>query len=48
MDRWWRPGLYHPTDGGADALARKRREDAIRERVRPGVQQLIEAPIPEA
>ena len=36
--------LYHATDGGADALARKRREDAIRGRVRAGVQQLIEAP----
>ena len=35
--------LYHATDGGADALARKRREDAIRERARPGVQQLIGA-----
>ena len=37
--------LYHATDGGADALARKRREDAIRGRVQAGVQQLIEAPV---
>jgi hypothetical protein len=36
--------LYHATDGGANALARKRREDAIRGRVRAGVQHLIEAP----
>jgi hypothetical protein len=33
--------LYHATDGGADALTRKRREDAIRERVRPGTSVIV-------
>ena len=36
--------LYHATDGGEEALARKRREDAIRGRVLAGVEQLMEPP----
>jgi hypothetical protein len=34
--------LYHATDGGEGALVRKHLEDAIRARVRAGVQQVIE------
>jgi hypothetical protein len=36
--------LYHATDGGEEALARKRREDAILGRVPAGVPQLMEQP----
>jgi hypothetical protein len=36
--------LYHATDGGEEALARKRREDAILGRIKAGVPQLAEPP----
>jgi hypothetical protein len=36
--------LYRATDGGAEALARKRREDALLGRIRTGAHQLVEPP----